>query len=224
MKKFAFYAAIFGSTLCVVSCKNDQTASQAAAPQTPVGTYEPLPPTSHADEYTLTSGKMNWTGSKATGSKHTGTISLKEGSFYVKDGRLVGTKAVIDMNSITVEDLTDAGEKRDFVDHMKAKDFFDTAKFPTATFELTDNIKNPNLPDFPLVMIGQFTLHGVTKEINIPAKTEIIGNTIKITSPGFAINRTDYGITFGSGIINTAKDKIIDDHISLNLEVVATKK
>jgi polyisoprenoid-binding protein YceI len=223
MKKYAFFAAVV-AVQCFTACKNDQAPAPAGPPPTPVVAYEPLPPLDQAEQFQLSSGRINWTASKAIGSKHNGTISLSEGIFYVKDGRLVGTNAVIDMNSITVEDITDAGEKRDFVDHMKASDFFDTKKYPTATFELTDHLKNTNLPEYPSVMVGRFTLHGVSKELNIPAKAEVSGNTLKITTPGFAINRTDYGITFGSGVVNTAKEKLIEDHISLNLEVVATKK
>lgn len=212
------------------SCKQETkpaaptSADQAAPAAAPVVPYEPLPGTEGADLYTLTQGKVKWIASKATGAKHHGTVNVKEASFHVKAGRVIAVNAVLDMTTIAVEDLTDPGEKQDFIDHMKSADFFNVAKYPTATFSITDNLTNVNLPEYPNVFVGPLTLCGVTKEAKIPAKAEIAGGTLKVTTPGFAVNRTEYGIKFGSGIIGTAKDRMIDDFILLNLELEAKKK
>jgi polyisoprenoid-binding protein YceI len=228
MKKYSFLVlAVTFHLGSLASCKEEPKASTPVAevkPALPVVPYEALPSLDSADAYQLTTGKLVWTGSKNVGAKHQGTVQMSEGTFHVKSGRLVGVKATIDMNTITVDDLTDGGEKRDFIDHMKSPDFFDTKKYPTATFSITDNLVNVNLPDYPNVIIGNLTLKGISKEIKMPAKITINGNKLKVVTPGFAVNRTDYGINFGSGVIGTVKDKIIHDFILLNLEFEATKK
>ncbi len=212
------------------SCKQESRPAATASTgegsdsKMPTVTYEPLPGTEGADLYTLTQGKVKWIGQKATGSKHNGTVDIKEATFHVKDGRVIAVNAVLDMTTIDVEDLTDPGEKKDFIDHMKSADFFNVAKYPTATFSITDNLTNVNLPEYPNVFVGPLTICGTTKEAKIPAKAQISGGTLKVTTPGFAINRTEYGIKFGSGIIGTAKDRMIDDFILLNLELEAKKK
>jgi hypothetical protein len=228
MKKTSLYLLIVVFFTLTQSCKQDaKPASQASSTKnesTPVVPYEPLPGTEGADVYTLTQGKVKWIASKATGAKHNGTVNVKEATFHVKDGRVIAINAALDMNTIAVEDLTDPGENRDFIDHMKSSEFFNVAKYPTASFTITDNLKNVNLPDYPNVFIGPLTLCGIAKEAKIPAKTNISGGVLKVTTPGFAVNRTDYGIKFGSGIIGTAKDKMIDDFILLNLELEAKKQ
>ena len=227
MKFTSIFLSSLLSIALFVSCKNDpkpEVKSPETTKTTPSATYQELPSIEGADQYTFTSGKINWIGTHTVGSKHNGSIAINEGTFYVKDGRLIGANATIDMNAILVEDIKDAGEKADLESHLKDSDFFDVKKFPTGTIELKDNLPNNATPDYPLVLIADLTLKGVKKPVRIPAKVSVNGNTLQIITPGFAINRTDWGITYSSGIIGTVKDKAIDDFILLNLEVIATKK
>ena len=45
------------------------------------------------------------------------------------------------------------------------------------------------------MITGKLTLHGVTKEINIPAKVEVSEAGLKLLSE-FTINRLDFGINY----------------------------
>lgn len=53
---------------------------------------------------------------------------------------------------------------------------------------------------------------------------EVNGDKLVANSPTFPINRTQWDVNFRSGILGTAKDKLIDDNILLSLELEARKK
>ena len=79
---------------------------------------------------------------------------------------------------------------------LKSPNFFDVAKFPTATFVSTSVVKSGN----GLVVSGNLTLHGVTR----PVVLQVDGPTGPVTGmdhkphSGFSavttINRSDFGI------------------------------
>ena len=62
-------------------------------------------------------------------------------------------------------------------------------------------------------------VHSVTFDANINMGA---GKVMAVT-PSFTINRTNWGINYGSGIINTAKDKIINDEVAIVINLSATK-
>lgn len=82
-------------------------------------------------------------------------------------------------------------------EHLKSKDFFDVATFPTATFTSTSvDVTDKN----KAVVHGNLTLHGVTKPIVLNVKLNKIGdNMFKKQTAGFSatavIKRSDFGIS-----------------------------
>jgi polyisoprenoid-binding protein YceI len=82
-------------------------------------------------------------------------------------------------------------------EHMKSPDFFDAAKFPTATFKST---KVTAAGDKKLTVAGDLTIHGVTKPVVLAVT--INGNGLhpmmKVAAAGFdattTIKRSDFGI------------------------------
>jgi polyisoprenoid-binding protein YceI len=84
--------------------------------------------------------------------------------------------------------------------HLKTADFFDVAKYPEITFKSKKIEKKGK----SYMLTGDFTMHGVTKEISFPFV--MVGNcydkkAAKATLPcGFSANlkldRRDYGITY----------------------------
>lgn len=83
-------------------------------------------------------------------------------------------------------------------EHLRNPDFFEVEKFPDITFKSKQVIKNGE----KLTLLGDFTMHGVTKEISFPF--EITGKDIDTkenrVSYGFSaktvINRRDFGINY----------------------------
>jgi len=149
--------------------------------------------------------KIEFTGSKVTGS-HEGGFKSFTGHFTVKDGAPVGNdhKVVIDMNST----FSDA-EK--LTGHLKSPDFFDVAKYPQTTFDVTELKKNS---DTDYTVSGNFKLHGVEKNISFPATVSKSGDTVKIDAK-FDINRKDFGIIYTGKADDLIRDEVV---IKLSLE------
>jgi polyisoprenoid-binding protein YceI len=129
--------------------------------------------------------KVEFTGSKITG-KHDGGFNKFTGELNIVDGKLAGAgnKVVIDMTS-TFSD-TDR-----LTGHLKSADFFDVAKFPTATFVTT--AVEPGATNSTVT--GNLTLHGVTKQISFPAKIEVSDAAVKVNAE-FFLNRMDFDIKY----------------------------
>ena len=161
-----------------------------------------------------------WTGAKLAGGQHTGTISLQSGELSLNDGQLVGGKFVIDMNSINNVDQKPGEGKEKLEGHLKSGDFFEVEKFPTGEFEITSVAAVSGQEDATHNITGNLTMKGITKSITIPAKVVVAPPQVNAVTPQFTIDRTQWDIKFQSGLIGTAKDKIINDEIGLKLIIV----
>jgi polyisoprenoid-binding protein YceI len=104
-------------------------------------------------------------------------------------------KAVVDgqtLKSVTLDiDTTSLFTQFDkLTNHLKSPDFFEVRRFPTARFEST-KIESGSTGQ----ITGKLTLHGVTKEITIPANIEVTDAGLTLKSE-FSINRLDFGINY----------------------------
>ena len=175
-----------------------------------------------AVEYTIdaAASDIKWEGSKPTAT-HYGTIKLSDGIFSVYDGKVEAGKFVVDMNTITDEDLE--GEyKANLEAHLKGTaegkegDFFDVKKYPTSSFELTGVDGNK--------VIGNLTIKDKTNAIEFPATITVDGDTLKLVSEPFELDRTKWGINFGSkSIFPNIGDKFISDTMVITLSLIAKK-
>lgn len=173
-----------------------------------------------------TNSVINWMGSKPAG-EHTGTLSLSSGEVYLDAGDLSGGKFVIDMNSITVTDLEGQGKTK-LEGHLKGSNdenqdhFFNVAKYPTATFEITKIAKLVNDPVGSNLVYGNLTLKGITKEVGFKANIDTTSGKVKVSTPKFTIDRSEFNVTYGSAkFFDDLKDKVISDEISLQIDLVA---
>ncbi len=158
-----------------------------------------------AAEYKLTSDntKVEWTGTKKAG-KHTGGFKKITGtSTWDGDPAKAKLEVTIDTDSIHSDD-----DK--LTTHLKGKDFFDVKTNATATFKATKVEKDGD----KFKVTGKFTLCGKEKEITFPATITEKEGTMTL-SADFKINRTDYGMSYGSGMI--------DDDVALKVSVTAKK-
>jgi polyisoprenoid-binding protein YceI len=104
--------------------------------------------------------------------------------------------------------------------HLKSDTFFDVAKFPTATFTSTSVAKNGD----NLIIVGDLTLHGVTRSVSLNAegpRGPVPGMDHK-PHAGFSatttIKRKDFGI--GASFPAAA----IGDEVKLNIELEVVKQ
>ncbi|MCW1884850.1 YceI family protein [Luteolibacter flavescens] len=191
-------AAIFALTL--VSCENPADKTEAAAVKDAVEKTETTTDTAAGTKYVFTpESKVEFTGSKVTG-KHDGGFKTFTGHFTVKDGKPVGNdhKVVIDMNSTW-------SDSDKLTEHLKAPDFFDVEKFPQTTFDVTELTAGEN---GAYTVAGNFTLHGVTKNITFPATVTESGDTVTIKAE-FDIKRKDFGIVYPGKAEDLIRDEVV---------------
>jgi polyisoprenoid-binding protein YceI len=115
----------------------------------------------------------------------------------------------------------DTGEpKRD--DHLRGPDFFDAAKFPTITFK-SKSVKSTGKDKGDIV--GDFTMHGVTREVTLHAKFLGKGTGMGGEISGWQLTteplkRTDYGLNWSKAIEGTA---VVGEEVEITIEIEAHK-
>lgn len=157
------------------------------------------------------SSTIKWIGKKVTG-EHTGSITLKSGTFKIVKNQLSSGVFVIDMATITNTDLE--GEWNDkLVGHLNSEDFFNTSEFPTAKLEVTESAKVNN---GVYAVKGNLTIKGITKPVSFNVKQD--GKTFTTT---IDIDRTLYNIKYGSGkFFDDLGDKMIYDIFTLEVKLI----
>ncbi|MEI6411540.1 MAG: YceI family protein [Bacteroidota bacterium] len=222
---FKIIPALCIFALVLFACKNDAPQAAAATPvQSPSTTSKAKKVSAEgARSFTVSEATVFWAGKKAIGDFHTGSIQSSEGTLKVNEGTLLSGNIVLDMSSITVTDIKDPGEKRDLESHLKDSDFFEVGKFPKAEFKIAEVLPSNN-PAFNYVINGTLTMKGKTHPVNIPVKMKIEDKALTAESATFTINRTQWGVNFRSGLLGTAKDKLIEDVVTLSLKLRAVAK
>lgn len=207
--------------LGAVSCKDGAKESETSEAK------ETLTATAKAVAYTVDTANSSiaWSGSKPVGT-HTGTINIKEGTFYMKESAIESGKFILDMNSITVTDLDENSGKGSLESHLKGTvegkegDFFNVNKYPTATFEITSVTD----VDGKTMMSGNLTMLDKTNNISFPVNITTQDMGLNVTSDAFAIDRTKWGINYGSkSIFDDLGDKFINDAMEITIQVTAGK-
>lgn len=122
--------------------------------------------------------------------RHLGISNIR-GTFSNVSATLVGGDTTTLTGSIDLSSVSTKDEGRDA--HLGSPDFFDIDRYPEATFEATFVT--------PEKVVGNFTLKGVTDEVEFAATfteagVDAYGNErIGIELEG-EIDRTDYGVNF----------------------------
>lgn len=221
MKINLFLFILVAIAISTTSCKN---ASANSAEITEEQTVQPTAGEEVAVD--ITNSIVTWSGSKPTGT-HTGTINLSEGKLIVKDGMINGGSFTMDMNSIANTDLSD-NMKSNLEAHLKGTsegkedDFFNVAKYPTGKFEITKVTPLEGDDTANYLIYGNLTLRDITNSIGFKANIQVDANGVMASTPPFTINRTDWGINYGSkSIFDNLADKFINDEIGLEIKLVA---
>jgi len=158
---------------------------------------------------------LQWNGKKVTG-EHTGKINLKEGSLTLKGKMIASGKFVIDMNSITDEDLTDKTWNDKLVGHLKSDDFFGVATYPEAVLEITGSTP---FDKGKANVKGKLTIKGITNPVEFEATQSDNLYTALVT-----VDRSLYNVRYGSGkFFENLGDKTIYDNFTLDVKLVAKK-
>ena len=145
--------------------------------------------------------------------KVAGTITAKD-----SDPASVKVEATIDISSI---DTRSADRDAD----LKSANFLDVAKYPTMTFK-SKKIEPAGTGKWK--MVGDLTLHGVTKEVTLDVEgptapiKDPYGNTRAGGSATTKINRKDFGLTWSKAL--EAGGAVVGDEVTVSIDVEAVKK
>ena len=138
----------------------------------------------------------NWT-IRHVASKTSGTFSDVTGRLLIDSKNLTNSKVTAKINVLSVNS---SHLKRD--EHIKKDEYLDAAKFNVMTFDSTKVTVLANNTSEG-VLTGNFTMHGVTKEISFPFKVLGFGpdpwggNRVGIEA-NTMIKASDYGFGWAS--------------------------
>lgn len=178
----------------------------------------------------LTSSKVLWEGTKSTGTVHHGTIDLKVGEIHVENGMITSGEFTIDMT--TIEDLDLEGDyKAGLEAHLKGTaegkegDFFNTIKYPTAEFVITDVEEVKGEDGVNAKISGNLTIKEITHNVGFKALVTVDGNNVTAVAPKFKIDRTKWDVMFmAKSIMDDLKNGFINDDIGIELQINAKAK
>jgi polyisoprenoid-binding protein YceI len=155
------------------------------------------------------------------------TVSNVKGDFNKVQGVAIINDQ--DLTHLKVEVAIDAASvntghaQRD--EHLRGPDFFDVTKYPTITFISKKVIKADTNR---LKVIGDLTLHGVTREITVdvegptPEVKDPWGNFRRGATATEKINRRDFGITWNK-VLDTG-GLVVGDEVNIYIEVELIRK
>jgi len=148
----------------------------------------------------------------------TGDFKKFEGTIHVDmdHPEKSSVSATIDVASIETKN-----DKRD--EDLRSPDFFEVAKYPTITFK-SKSVKKTGAESGDI--IGDLTMHGVTKEITLHAKflgkgKGMGGKAIsgwQVTAD--PIKRADYGLNWSKAVEGTA---VVGEEVTISIDVEADK-
>lgn len=160
----------------------------------------------------LSKSQVLWTGKKIGGA-HNGKIQIKSGSFVLKNGEIESGNVVIDMNSITNDDIKDAGTNKQLVDHLKSDDFFGVNNYSTATFKIT---KAGKFKADRALVTGLLTIKGKSEKVSF-----VVNKKDNAYVTQLKVDRSKFGVRYGSkSFFNDLGNKAIDDIFTLDIKLV----
>lgn len=155
---------------------------------------------------------VSWVGKKITG-QHDGNISIQSGALELKNNQLINGNFVIDMNSMTCNDLESPEYNQKLIGHLKSDDFFGVAKFPTASFTITEATP---FVDQKATVKGTLTIKGISNPVEFVVMQE--GN---MYTANLEVDRSKFDVRYGStSFFDNLKDKAIDDIFLLDIKLI----
>ena len=150
-------------------------------------------------------------------------IATVKGRFAAVEGTVTADDGLADASvdvTIDVASIDTRQEQRDA--HLRSADFFEVDRYPTITFK---SRRSEQGPDNVVRLVGDLTIHGVTKEVTLTVVPEGRGkDPWGGERAGFSastkINRHDFGLTWNQ-VLETGGIAVgTDVKISIDVELV----
>ena len=159
-----------------------------------------------------TQSLIRWYGEELTGKTHFGNLSFKEGQIELQDGLIIGGNFVVNMTSLSVEDLS-GGAKGRLEGHLRSDDFFSVDKYPEATLKISQKAK---VEGDVQKLYGELTIKGIKHAVDF----SIILVDKKTATANLTFDRSKYNVRFRSGsFFENLGDKLILDDIRMEVSL-----
>ena len=214
------FLLMMAGTVLLFSCQNAPEADKAATSEA----QEAAAGEGVSYNADLAASTVSFIGTKPTG-QHNGVFTLNDGSVTVKDGVVTGGKFTINIGSLKITDKDTAGTSN-LAGHLLSPDFFDAAKFGTASFEITsvevyDSTKVKSLlAGATHIISGNLKLKDSTKNVSFPAQVTVTDAGVT-TVADFNIDRSNWGLSYGND--KSLGDKFIRPEVNIKLNISAKK-
>lgn len=167
---------------------------------------------------------LAWLGKKVIG-QHNGKVALESGSVYINNNTLTGGEFVINMQSITCDDIENPDYNKKLIGHLNSTDFFNVAEYPKANLKITkvlaSTVKGSTAAPTNYTITADLTIKGITNSISFPATFKANGNKFEGNAT-FTIDRTLWDIKYGSSnFFDGLGDKAIRNDIEFTVNIVS---
>ena len=149
-------------------------------------------------------------------------INTVHGKFDEFSGSVVldGNQLKEATGTIQTKSINTGVERRD--NDLRSPNFFDATKFATITFQSKRAEKQAS----DTVLVGDFTMHGVTKELSLPVTIkgpvkDPWGNTRIGLQARTKLNRKDYGLKYSQAL--ETGGLVVGDEVELEINAEAVK-
>ena len=154
----------------------------------------------------IENSNLKWTGTKITNSSHYGSINFKSGKLNFSDGIIESGEFIVDMSSISVDDI-EGNSKARLEKHLRSDDFFSVVAFTESLLEITSSVKDGD----GLKVYGVLNIKGLSSPVEFDMKKNGKNWTTSLT-----FDRSKHNVRFGSGsFFDNLGDKLILDEIVL---------
>ena len=189
------------------------------------GAYVDPAPAAYPDTLAVDIDKstIRWTG-RNLANHHWGHLNLKSGTLSFSGGQLTGGEFVIDMNSISVEDIPDAGMAGYLIAHLQDADFFETATYPeaTVTLETVEAIADATRGASNYKISAVLTLKGVANPIHFETTAGWAPDGTFSAQAALEFDRTLWNVLYGSGkFFDRLGMHMVADLIALQIKINA---
>ena len=163
--------------------------------------------------FDLEKSKVKWTGKKITNASHWGHINFTQADITFDGNVILGGNFIVDMTSISVDDISGGGKKR-LENHLKDDDFFSVNKFSNAKLEILGKYE---MIDNKYVVDANLTIKGITNPVKFEM-TSIDDGSYKAI---MVFDRTKYDVKYSSGsFFENLGDRLILDNVELEVTLV----
>jgi polyisoprenoid-binding protein YceI len=166
---------------------------------------------------------VEWTGRNLL-NKHSGKIRLASGFLQFEDGLFTGGEFLLDMDSLSCDDLAGSPLHDVLIGHLKNEDFFDVPNHPTASILVTEATTVPGAtPGSPNVsIVADLTLRGETHPVEFMAAAGLTDGGKPAAQASFSVDRTRWGAIYGSGkFFQRLAMHLVHDLVDIQVKVVA---